>query len=247
MKKLGFIILLLISTGAIAAISYDASWQKASNFYQGKQYDSAAWYWEQIAVQKPQNANVYYNLGNAYYRLNQIGLAVLNYERALRINPGFKEAKDNLLLAQSKIGNKIPQARTLFFVRWWQGLTNASMANTWAVVSAVLFVLMIGLIITKRLKTIKNLRTQWLTAAACLWAASMVLACFATTRVTNDNAAVVMENDTPLMSGVNAGKTQGLIPEGTVVEVTAQSENALEVRLPDGRTGWIEGVAATRI
>src|SRR5437867_3206445 len=101
MRNIVFIITILL-TGAVpsyAAGDHNATWQKGNAFYQQKQYDSAAFYYEQLAALKPQNAEIYYNIGNTYYRLNKIGPSVLNYERALKINPGYKEAHENLLLA----------------------------------------------------------------------------------------------------------------------------------------------------
>ncbi len=123
-------ILLLTVINFTAAGNYNDQWQKGTSFYSQKQYDSAAFYFEQIAAGKPLNAEVYYNLGNAYYRLNKIPLSVLNYERALRINPDHKEAKDNLILAQNRISNHIPNAGDIFFITWWQSLTQAGQVNS---------------------------------------------------------------------------------------------------------------------
>src|ERR1700744_3575460 len=103
MKQIFLILFAFLLPGALHSLAAGDSnmlWQKANELYQQKQYDSAAQCLEQIAALKPQNEIVYYNLGNTYYKLNKIAPAVLNYERALRINPDYKEAKDNLLLAQ---------------------------------------------------------------------------------------------------------------------------------------------------
>src|SRR5581483_6057858 len=112
MKKLFAISAIIISGSlhGLAAGNYSTQWQKGTAFYQQMQYDSAAYYFEQVAALKPQNAEVYYNLGNTYYRLNKIALAVLNYQRALHINPDYKEAKDNLALTESRISNHIQPA-----------------------------------------------------------------------------------------------------------------------------------------
>ncbi len=125
-----------------ATDNYAFDWQKGNSFYQQRQYDSAAWYYEQISAAKPGNAEVYYNLGNTYYRLNKINYAVLNYERALRLNPDYAEAKDNLLLAQSRITNHIQSAGDIFFISWWQATTHGRKAtgcNRWYYKSALVF------------------------------------------------------------------------------------------------------------
>src|ERR1700679_3139368 len=109
MKKsyLILVIILLSCFRSMAVESYNVQWQKGTTFYAQKQYDSAAIYFEQIAALKPQNAEVYYNLGNTYYRLNKIAPAVLNYQRALQINPDYKDAKDNLALTETRISNHV--------------------------------------------------------------------------------------------------------------------------------------------
>src|SRR5579875_3894304 len=131
MRTLTIIILTILCTDlkSFAADTYNNLWQKGNNYYQQKQYDSASYYYEQIAVRQPQNADVYYNLGNTYYKLNNIGLAVLNYRRALRINPDFKEAKDNLFLTESRINNRIPYSGDIFFIKWWKSLTRETRAT----------------------------------------------------------------------------------------------------------------------
>ena len=110
--------ILLLYTFQLFASSANEWWQKGNKFYAQKQYDSAAYYYEKLAVQKPKDAVLYYNLGNSYYKLNDIGLAVLNYERALHLDPGYKDAEDNLILTQSRIANRIQGSEDIFFVRW---------------------------------------------------------------------------------------------------------------------------------
>src|SRR4051812_28063954 len=95
-------ILLLSTLHTFAAVNTTVQWQKAASFYAAKQYDSAAIYFEQVAAMKPRNADLYYNLGNSYYKLNKVALSILNYQRALRITPDHKLAQDNLALAQGR-------------------------------------------------------------------------------------------------------------------------------------------------
>src|SRR5580698_2386656 len=121
-------IILISCFRSIAVGNYNTQWQKGTAFYQQMQYDSAAYYFEQVAALKPQNAEVYYNLGNTYYRLNKIPQAVLNYERALRINPEHKDANENLLLTQNRIINRIQPANEIFFITWWQAVTRQDKA-----------------------------------------------------------------------------------------------------------------------
>lgn len=156
MRKV-FFIALILTWSAMYGFATEPSgeqllWQKGNNFYQQKQYDSAAYYYEQIASLKPRNREVYYNLGNTYYRLNKIAPAILNYQRALKIDPEYKDAQDNLALAQNRIIGHIPVAPDIFFVRWWNEITRPGNTAAWSVAAFMAFFLFIAVMLVRRLK-----------------------------------------------------------------------------------------------
>jgi tetratricopeptide (TPR) repeat protein len=216
-------------------------WKKGNDYYQQKQYDSAAYYFEQIATLKPRNAEVYYNLGNTYYRLNRISFAVLNYERALRTDPSYKDAKDNLLLAQSRISNYIPATEDIFFVNWWRSLTSGTKATAWSVCALICFILIIGLLSAKRMEKLNiSLPPQFTGLLGFLCGCFLLLAFAASRHMEVHNRAVVMQNDAPLMNNEQKGKPLILVPEGTTVKIQTEKGTWAEVALPDGRSGWIE-------
>jgi tetratricopeptide (TPR) repeat protein len=246
MKKIIFLLLLV----AIAIRGYcsplDKWWQNANTFYSQKQYDSAAFYYEKIAALKPNNASVYFNLGNTYYRLNQVGLAVLNYERALKINPDHKEAQDNLYVTQNRINNRIINIPDIFFVRWWQSITAPVNSGKWAICALILFLL---LLVTLSLKIIrkKQLPPQLIAGILIVWCLSLILAFISANNKVQTTKAVVMQTDAPFMNMPQYGKAQSLVPEGTVVNLKGEQKGWIEVKLPDGRTGWMEKFLLTKI
>jgi Tetratricopeptide repeat len=237
------IALLLCSWHTYAAgNSSQMLWQKGTSFYQQKQYDSAAADLEQVAATSPYNAAVYYDLGNAYYRLNKIGPAVLNYERALRIDPSFQAAKDNLLLTQNRISNRIQAGTDIFFIRWWNSMTAPGKANIWSVIALCLFVIVIVLMAAKRLSNpgTYKLPVQVNGVLLFIFLCILILAFCASRNSMQNDTAVVMENDAPLMNADMKGKPILLVPEGTTITVKQESNNRAEVTLPDGRTGWLQ-------
>jgi tetratricopeptide (TPR) repeat protein len=238
--------MLLVSGLRSIAAGDNLQWQKANTFYQQKQYDSAAWYYEQIAAAKPHNADLYYNLGNTYYRLNKIGPSVLNYERALKIDPERTDARENLLLAQSRIANSIHPIGDIFFVRWWKMVTRSTHATPLAITALVLFLLFIGLLIARRLG-VPGLPVQVQAILLCAFSCVLILAVCAARNAADHSAAVVMEADAPMMNSELKGKPLALIPEGTVITIIASRAEWIQVRLPDGREGWLKQDAATRI
>jgi tetratricopeptide (TPR) repeat protein len=251
MKK-NLVILFLFLLGAFvnnaATIPYSAWWQKGNQFYQQKQYDSAAYFYEQIAALKPQNAEVYYNLGTTYYRLNKIGPAVLNFERALRLKPDYKEASENLVLTQSRISNHIVSGSDIFFVSWWQSLTSSKKASTWAIVSLIIFIIVLLCLLAKRFGKDKGrIPPQLIGILSFIWIIFILLAFTAAQNATTSNQAVVMEDNAPLMNNEQKGKPQSLLPEGTKVDVINEKTGWAEVRLADGRSGWIQQTVLTKI
>src|SRR6185312_5721021 len=170
------IFILLATLRCLAAEPYNVLWQRGDQFYQQKEYDSAAYYFEQIAAQKPWNAEVYYNLGNTYYRLNRMGPAILNYERALRINPEYKEAKDNLVLAKSRVSNRIQNNNEIFFVQWWHFLTEGTKATMWTILSLIAFLSVLGFSLVKRLrKGLSSIPPQLIGVLIVVWSVLLTL------------------------------------------------------------------------
>ena len=243
-----YLLLALSSFRGLATGNYQGQWQKGTSCYEQTKYDSAAWYFEQIAALKPKNAEVYYNLGNTYYRLNKVALAVLNYERALQIEPGYKEAKDNLLLTQGRISNRIQPTGDIFFINWWQNLTHPRKAAAWSISAFITFTLIIVCLAMRRFtKSGDKLPVQVPGILGFVCTCFLVLAFAAAQRTDQATAAVVMQNDAPLMNGEQKGKPLALVPEGTTVKIVSEKSNWTEVTLPDGRTGWLPQNLVTKI
>lgn len=248
MKRLFLVLFSFVfAAHALAEIPYNSWWQKANTFYSGGNYDSAAHYYELLAAGQPSDAAVYYNLANTYYRLNQVGPAVLNYERALELRPGYKDAQDNLELAQSRISNRIQPIADIFFVQWWKGITGPSMAQTWSIVSLVLFLAGLSTIFLRRWGRGRGIPVQVPIIVFCVFACTLFFAYVASERRTANRRAVVMQQDSPLKENPRDINTLSLIPEGTVVVITVDQTEWLQVKLPDGRTGWMHHNALERI
>lgn len=242
------IVAFMLSVGTYAQKDYAALWQKANNYYTQKNYDSALANYKSLAAHKPHNAEVYYNLGNTYYRLNDIGNAVLNYERALHLQPSYKEASDNLYLTQNRINNRIQQMPEIFFVQWWKSLTRPGLANAYAITAILLFILIVGYHIGIRLKKIAfKLPTQLSVALVTVAIVFIILGLVSGNRMANPGIAVVMTEGAPMMAEPKHGKSLSLIPEGTTVETTGTQADWCEIKLPDGRTGWVQQNVLERI
>lgn len=244
-KLISILIVFLLPVSSMAA--WQQQWKKATDFYLQKQYDSAAHYYELVAAAHPQNAEVYYNLGNTYYRLNKIAPAILNYERALHIDPGHKDAQDNLAITQARISHQIPVTEDIFFVSWWRSITAATLADTWAVVAFICFISAIAIWWLRRYRGV-GLAVQLPGIFGFFCACAVLLGLASASNVVSARKVVVFDNDTPLMNTQQTkGKPAALIPEGSTLRIMSDAGEWLEVRLPDGRTGWVQTAQVEKV
>ena len=111
----------------------------ANAAYAEGKYEEAATLYQSLIDEQP-DAVLYYNLGNARYKQGELAQAILNYERALRLKPNYKDAKYNLAFAQSKITDNIVE-QDFFLLAWTRAVRNCLSEHTWWIVSITLFIL----------------------------------------------------------------------------------------------------------
>jgi len=134
----------LLLTLAISLLPFAISraqnaFESANTAYAEGRYAEAAAAYEDLLLEQ-QNASLYYNAGNAYFKQGELAKAILNYERALRLEPNHKDAKFNLEFARSKITDNIVE-HDFFLSLWAKAVRNTLSEHTWTILSIVLFIL----------------------------------------------------------------------------------------------------------
>lgn len=112
----------------------------ANTQYAEGNYAEAAVLYQQIIEESP-SAEVYYNLGNAYFKQGELAQSIIAYERALRLKPSLKDAKHNLQYAQTQIVDNIQNTHAFFLSNWLKTMRNALSQRTWINISIALFIL----------------------------------------------------------------------------------------------------------
>lgn len=216
---------------------------QADELYSQEEYEQAI---ELYQKQLSQNASaeVYYNLGNAYYRLDSIARAILNYERALLLQPGDNDARFNLQLARSKTVDKIAPEREMFFVTWYRSLVNALGVDAWAVMALVALGLALALLLLYFFSEEERYRRISFFGALALLVLFLLGNLFAWQQreaLTSHRAAIVMSESVPVKNIPSAnGTDEFTIHAGTKVNIKDDTmDDWTQIALPDGREGWI--------
>ena len=247
MKKfILFLFAALLSSGISAQETVDAT-----EAYAKGNYAEAADAFEQ-ELKKGTSAELYYNLGNAYYKMNKTALAVLNYERALLLAPGDGDIRFNLELAQQKTVDKVKPIETFFLVQWFRDVQNLQSSDAWAKSGIVFFILFICFSFLFFFGRFSALRKTGFYVGILF----LLLAVFANIYANNQKEirtqkeyAVIFEPSITVKSSPNPNGTDlFVIHEGLKVRIKNTSVNDwAEIELEDGKVGWIPSSGLERI
>ena len=191
------------------------------------------------------SAELYYNLGNAYYRTENITKAVLNYERALLLSPGDRDIRFNLQIAHSKTIDKIVTETEMFFITWYHALVNLMSVDAWARVALISLTLVIMLLLVYLFASRLWLRKIGFFGGILLLAVFVLSNIFAWQQKQNllfrKGAIVTAPSVTVKSTPAKNGTDLFILHEGTKVNITDGSMRGwLEIRIADGKEGWIE-------
>ena len=130
--------------GSLRIRSPTSWWDQANTAYINNDFPTAISLYETILSSGRQSGKLYYNLANAYFKEQEIGRAILNYNRALRLNPGNEDIRYNLQVAEKMTKDHIDAVPEFFVKTWLSNLRNLLSSTTWAVLSLVFLAAMLG-------------------------------------------------------------------------------------------------------
>ena len=243
MKSIFFILLVALSPIA-KALSPDAIFADANKAYTSNDFKQAVLLYEQVLKEnKLESAVLYYNLGNSYFKLTDFPNAILNYHRALRLNPDDADVQNNLNLANAKIQDRIEPIPELFYFRWAKQLRNSLSIDAWAVVFLLLLTFsIIGWVFYVIGKSIVIKKTGFY-SGVILTFLSLFTFGFAWSakhyQETVKEAIVFSGSVSVKSSPAESGTSLFVVHAGTFVSITDQVGDWVKVKIPDGNEGWI--------
>ena len=243
-KKKSVRMLVLVSLMLFMPLSAMAiTKQNADNEYKKGNYQQAIKDYQEL-LKKGVSADLYYNLGNAYFRTDNITQAVLAYERALLLQPGDKDIRFNLQFARSKTIDKITPESEMFFFTWYRSVVNMMSVDSWATLAVVSIVLALVLVLFYLFSSRLLMRQVGFYGSICFFVLFLLGNLFAWQQkqqlVNHRGAIVIAPSTTVKKTPAKNGTDDFVIHEGTKVNVTDKSIKEWRgVCLDDGREGWI--------
>lgn len=241
--RLFLFFLCLVNLPKLAAADAQQVFAAANQAYQEGNYRIAADGYESIL--KSGNVfskELFFNLGNAYFRLNKIGLSLLNYERALRLDPSDVDIQQNLIVARTRVSDDIEPITNVFFIRWWHYLRGAFPADTWAIFG--LLVLWLGAIgfAFWLLDNERHRKKYGFITGLTAVPLSILLFVLAQTAasVLRTPYGIIITHETPLKNAPDPNATTvNNLHEGLKIEILDIIGTMTKVKLPNGEDGWL--------
>ena len=217
---------------------------QADSAYINNDFANAIYLYESILANQGESADIYYNLGNSYYKMDNIAKAIVNYEKASVLNPGNGDIRFNLELAQSKTVDKVTPMSEVFLITWFKSLTNTMSEKGWAKMGIITFILMLLCMALYFFGKKIALKKIGFIAALCLLLVCILSNVFASSqknKAQSHSTAIIMAPSVTVKSTPNEGGTDlFILHEGRKVNIKDNTMREWkEIQLEDGNAGWV--------
>lgn len=241
------VILLLLPALQLSAQPADSLWNKGVEAYSQGDYESASASWKAIAENGMESVELYYNLGNAYFKDGNLARAILWWERARILDPSDGDVRHNLAFARAQTQDRIDSVPEFFLRTWLHNISYMLRSNVWAVISLVFFALALAMLLLFLLGSRSSARRAGFFSAIIAFLLSISCFGFASIQkreALNHDGAVVMLPVAGVKSGPQDNATSlFVLHEGTRVKIVDTISGYTKIELSDGRQGWIEARA----
>ena len=238
--------LLLGLTGASipAAAQNDVSslWNMASEAFAAGQWQNALNYYQMIEGENLESADLYYNIGNTYFKMGDNAHAILYFERALKLDPAHADAANNLDIVRQLTLDKIDAVPDFILVSWFRKVRQGLSADAWAWITLGLLAI-VGLLLTLFRNSASRALRKVSFVIACVFVVltifTFIFSLLQRRAVTRQDSAIVTSPVCSVKSSpADGGKTVFVLPEGTKVRLLDNVGDFAKIEIPDGRQGW---------
>lgn len=242
MKKLSIITVLFTLIG-FKLFSNDLL-KKAENAYDTKKYKVAIEAYEELIKQGFTSYQLYFNLGNAYYRNNNLGKAIYNYELARKLEPNDEDVRINLGMASAKTIDKIDAKENFFITAVKSNILSSFTTTTWAwlsILSITLSALLFFPFIHSTVLTVKRISFMFSMVFLIAFFITYLLGFSALRDRYENKFAIILNPEIKVLNEPTAtGKSKFTLHEGTKIRVIESNSDWMLIKLDNGNEGWVK-------
>lgn len=234
----------MVAGGAAGRVDADSLIVSGNSYYEAGQFDSALMSYRLVEMQGLESAGLYYNMGNSYFRLREYARAILYYERALKLDPGYGDARFNLDLARTYTVDRFESVESWGIGQWVSGWHELFPARTWSVLTYLFFALLVVSVVSLLFARRRSLWTVSLTGSIVglvLFVLTLVLGVRSQRLQLESNRGVIQQSVVSVKGApASESKVLFLLHSGSTVQIVGRSGDWLEIRIVDGHQGWVE-------
>jgi len=239
-RRLQLVIIMLIFPLFAIPDRIEDHYDKGLAALSNNQYDLAIQEFETILDSNWDSPELYYNLGNAYYRNGNTFGSVWAYESCLRLSPTYTDAEYNLKLANLKVKDRVELPDPPIYLKWYMGIKEHFIPSVWINLTLSILLLLSLLVTVSRIVSVVSLNYISGTFST-LFFISLFFTLHSTWTVNSVNQGIIYYSVVEARSEPNTFSAQLFaVHEGLKVSVNQTSEKWVEIELMDGKTGWIE-------
>ena len=224
------------------AENLDTYYQSGLDYYQSRAYQNAKASLEKVLENNWESPELYYNLGNVYYRLNNISGAVWAYEMCLHHDPTHEDAKFNLKLVNVNVKDRIAIPEAPIYLKLYMGIKERFTPNEWVKITLGLFVLFLLFVLVRKFwgyVWLLNFSENFMLILICI---TFLFSVHSIWSDSNISQGIIYTQSIDVLSEPNTQSiTLFQVHEGLKVSITQNSRNWVEIELIDGKSGWISG------
>jgi tetratricopeptide (TPR) repeat protein len=217
--------------------------EQGKEMYKAEKYQQALDQWNKILDNGEHSAALYFNLGNAHYKMNNIGESIFYYEMALQLSPNDNDIKNNLAFAQNATVDNIEPLPETIFSKWYNNLSSILTYNGWALLSIISSIGFVFLFLVYYVSITEVRKRLFFTGAIIflgLLMGSFIMAFMMFDQAKNDHPAIIFSEKIEVRSEPNLGSEASFsLHEGTKVQIISRDSDWVRIEISDGKDGWI--------
>lgn len=238
-----FLIALILGTVNLSA-NPSEDFQKGNTAFEAGKFADAIPVYENIIKTGQSSVEVYFNLGNAYFKTGNLGKSILNYERAYKLSNGNRDVKKNLEIVRAQLKDEIIPLPPFFVAQFFSNIINLNSSTGWAILSLLFlwlgFTILSMKILGKKLPILENVARPSALFSISLGILFFILAFAKNANDFSKKELIVLAKKTELKEGADRSSPKIItLHEGTKSEMLDQIGDWFKIRLADGEEGWI--------